>query len=79
VNDYSAAEIRLMKEFKMYHIVYGTSVTAPQIYRMMSEEAFLYPERYNQDAIESLRRCCRGLMEGTAFRMTPEWDEMISV
>jgi len=77
---YSEPEMKLMRTFRIPEaLLKDEFVSAPQLYRIMVEEAFLYPDKYEDNAIESLRRCYWAIMECKIYRMTPEWDALIQL
>ena len=76
-NEYSQKEIDLFKYFGYYDLIRDTNISAPVIYRMMIEKAFL--EDMKGKPVESLRRCQKALNSCSVYRLTPEWDAMIEM
>jgi hypothetical protein len=76
-NEYSQKEIDLFKYFGYDYFVSDGHISAPVIYRMMVEKAFL--EDMKGKPVESLRRCQKALNSCSVYRLTPEWDAMIEM
>lgn len=79
-HDYSDKEIALFKalgmnmgiDLELLKIMYPS-----QVYKAAIETAFL--ENLQTPAAESLRRCVNASNGSTVFRLTPEWDALISL
>ena len=74
-NKYSEKEIQLITYFGYQDLIMHKDLTAPTIYQMMINKAFML--NINDAAAESLRRCYTALTSGKIYRLTPQWDEMI--
>jgi hypothetical protein len=72
--NYSPKEHTLIEHFGFSDV--ADSMEPPVLYRVMAEKAFC--EDMRGDAVDSLRRCLTALNRSSCFRMTEEWDEMIS-
>jgi hypothetical protein len=80
MKEYSDKEMKLFSYFGFGCLADrgdDSCITAPVIYRMCVEKAFL--NNMQGEAVESLRRCFSALVGSKVFRMTPEWDEMIDL
>jgi hypothetical protein len=75
--EYSQKEIDLIRYFGYDDLIHDNNISAPTIYRMMVEKAFLCDLRGKP--VESLRRCQRTLNSCFIYRLTPEWDAMIEM
>ena len=76
INDYSTKELQMFVSLG-YEDIIVTTLPPPNLYRIAAEEAFINDSRGS--AVESLRKCCKALRNCKVYRMTPEWDEMITV
>ncbi len=47
------------------------------VYSIAMEDMFI--ANSTGPAVESLRRCCKALRDGSVWRLTPEWDELIQL
>lgn len=76
---YSEKEEKLIRYFNVADAANSKTVGANTIYNMMVMEAFLRDDR--TEYAESLRRCVRALNSPSEqiYRMTPEWDNLITV
>jgi hypothetical protein len=76
MKEYSDKEIKLMTYFGYGEFAKDAFAAAPTIYKMMVEKAFI--NNMQGLEIESLRRCYKCIQDCSIYRMTPEWDNMIS-
>jgi hypothetical protein len=74
--EFSEAEIKLFNRFGFGYLL-ATTLQAVPIYRTILEHAFI--ENMTGPHVEVLRRGSRALLfTGRPFRMTPEFDELVS-
>jgi hypothetical protein len=74
--DYSDKEKALFSVFG-YSDVLRLCISAPIIYRMCVEKAFI--DNMQGKTVESLRRCYKALQSMSVIRLTEQWDEMIKL
>jgi hypothetical protein len=77
-NKYSKKEIKLIEYFypNLIEPNYYETIMPVVLYRMMVKEAFL--KNYNNIFTQSLRRCYQAIVDCEIYRLTPEWDTLIS-
>lgn len=80
-NAYSEKELALIKALSPHWyklVTEGTDVPAPNIYRILIEDAFV--NNATGPAVESLRRIGKNLLrECTMYRCTKEFDDLIEL
>lgn len=70
----SYAEIKLFKAFGKEHLI--GAISAMHIYRYLIEEVFVNQSVGNH--VEALRRVWQANLSRVIYRMTEEWDSLIS-
>jgi hypothetical protein len=76
MNRYSLQEIKLFTALGFDYLIEVTSIEPPTLYRMAAEQAFL--NNVSGPAIEALRRGLTAITKCQYYRMTPEFEALIS-
>lgn len=72
---YSDKEREMFKRFELGYLL--DHLEPPALYRAAIEHAFL--NEMTGAPVDSLRRCARALFNSSPYRMTPEFDSLITL
>ena len=77
LEEYSQKELKLIEHYGFLEIIKKVELNPPSLYRMMMEKAFVDND---QDIYhEALRKCMEAFMDCKIYRLTKEWDDLITL